>query len=184
MSMPRDIGAGTGPNQFERGTTPGEFDTGMASGATTGAATGFEPSSEDRGTSGSTREKIRGVKDQVVDQAKHSFRDARDSASTSLNQSRTQAADRIGSIAQAVRGTGDRLRMDNQGGIADLTDSLADSVDRLSSYLRDRDLGDVRQDVEAFARRQPAVAIGVALAVGLVAARFIKSSPRAGGGVG
>jgi hypothetical protein len=174
MTMPRDFGAGAGPNQFERGTTPGAFETGAAS----GASTGIEPSTEDQATGGSTRDKIRGVKDQVVDQAKHSFRDARDSASSSLNQSRGQAADRIGSIAQAVRSTGDRLRSDNQTGIADLTDSLADSVERLSSYLRDRDLSDVRQDVEAFARRQPAVAIGVALAVGLVAARFIKSSPR------
>src|SRR5690348_11097275 len=99
MTMPRDAGAGAGPNQFERGTTPGEFETGAASGATTGIA----PSTGDRGTGGSTREKIRGVKDQVVDQAKHSLRDARDSASSSLNQSRGQAADRIGSIAEAVR---------------------------------------------------------------------------------
>jgi gas vesicle protein len=184
MTMPRDVGAGAGPNQFERGATPESYETGAASGVTPGAVTGIEPSPDGPSTGGSTRSKIRDVKDQVVDQAKHSFRDARDSASSSLNQSRTQAADRIGSIAGAVRSTGDRLRSENQTGIADLTDSLADSVERLSSYLRDRDLSAVRQDVESFARRQPAVAIGVALAVGLVAARFIKSSPRAGGGVG
>jgi ElaB/YqjD/DUF883 family membrane-anchored ribosome-binding protein len=174
MTMPRDVGPGSGPNQF--GTdAPRGFET--------GPATGTAPSTDEPITGEKTRAKIRDVKDQVLDQAKTSFRDARDSASSSLNQSRTQAADRIGSLAAAVRGTGDRLRSDNQTGIADLTDSLADSVERLSSYLRDRDLNAVRQDVEAFARRQPAVAIGVALAVGLVAARFLKSSPRAGGGI-
>jgi ElaB/YqjD/DUF883 family membrane-anchored ribosome-binding protein len=174
MTMPRDVGAGSGPSQFDTDATRG-FET--------GPATGTAPSTDQPVTGGATRAKIKDVKDQVVDQAKTSFRDARDSASSSLNNSRSQAADRIGSIAEAVRGTGDRLRSDNQTGIADLTDSLADSVERLSSYLRNRDLNEVRQDVEAFARRQPAVAIGVALAVGLVAARFIKSSPRAGGGV-
>jgi len=174
MTMPRDVGAGSGPSQF---------DTDAASGFETGPATGTAPSSGEPMTGGTTRTKIKDVKDQVVDQAKSSFRDARESASSSLNNSRGQAADRIGSIAEAVRGTGDRLRSDNQTGIADLTDSLADSVERFSSYLRDRDFNDIRQDVETFARRQPAVAIGVALAVGLVAARFIKSGPQAGGGV-
>ncbi|HET9727186.1 MAG TPA: hypothetical protein VFP28_09755, partial [Gemmatimonadales bacterium] len=32
------------------------------------------------------------------------------------------------------------------------------------------------------ARQQPTVAIGVALAVGMLGARFIKSSPKGGGG--
>jgi hypothetical protein len=36
-------------------------------------------------------------------------------------------------------------------------------------------------DVEDFARREPAVFIGGAIAIGLVAARFLKSSRRSGG---
>jgi hypothetical protein len=51
-------------------------------------------------------------------------------------------------------------------------------VDRFSSYLRDHDLGDVRSDVENLARRQPAVAIGAALVLGMLGARFLKSSQR------
>jgi hypothetical protein len=65
--------------------------------------------------------------------------------------------------------------------VADLTDSLAEQVERLSSYLRERDLRAVRDDVEDFARRQPAVAIGVALGLGMLGARFFKSSRRTGG---
>ena len=52
--------------------------------------------------------------------------------------------------------------------MANLTDSLAEQVERLSSYLRDRDLRAFRDDVESFARRQPAVAIGVALGLGML----------------
>jgi ElaB/YqjD/DUF883 family membrane-anchored ribosome-binding protein len=145
---------------------------------------GTEAGDEARGGGTGARAQIREVKDQVVDQAKNSFRQARDSAGTSLSQSRSQAADRITGIAAAVRGTSERLRSDNQAGVANLTDSLADQVERLSSYLRDRDLGEVRRDLEQFARRQPAVAVGVALALGMLGARFIKSSQRQGGSSG
>ena len=75
-----------------------------------------------------------------------------------------------------MRGTSERLRSDNQDRVADLTDGLADQVERLSSYLRDRDFADFRRDAEDFARRQPAVAVGIALALGLIGARFLKSS--------
>jgi hypothetical protein len=129
-------------------------------------------------SSGSARAQIREVKDQVVDQAKTSFRQARDSATSSLNDSRHQAADRIGGIASAVRSTSQHLRSENRAGVANLTDSLAEQVERLSMYLRDRDLRAFRDDVENFARRQPAVAVGVALGLGMLGARFFKSSPR------
>jgi hypothetical protein len=144
------------------------------------ATVSADPAAAETGTgSGGTREQIRQVKDQVVDQAKTSFRQARESATSSLNDSRSQAADRVGGIADAVRSTSRQLREDHQEKVADLTDSLADQVDRLSAYLRDRNLTDVREDLERFARRQPAVAVGVALALGMLGARFIKSSRRA-----
>jgi ElaB/YqjD/DUF883 family membrane-anchored ribosome-binding protein len=146
--------------------------------ALTGTSPGAESTRE--GGTGSAREQVREMKDQVVDQAKTSFRQARDSATSSLRDSRQQAADKIGGIANAVRSTGQHLRSENQAGVANLTDSLADQVERLSSYLRDRDLRAVREDVEGFARRQPAVAVGVALALGILGARFLKSSQRTG----
>ena len=147
------------------------------------ASAGGRPDAElnTEGRTGSTREQIREVKDQVVDQAKTSFRQARDSASSSLNDSRQQAADRIGGIASAVRSTSQHLRSENQASVADLTESVADQVERLSSYLRDRDLRAFRDDLESFARRQPAVAVGVALGLGMLGARFFKSTRRTSG---
>lgn len=136
--------------------------------------------SADESRTGGARAQIREVKDQVVDQAKSSFRQARDRATSSLSESRHEAADRIGGIAGAFRSTSDHLRAENQAGVAKLTDSLAEQVERLSSYLRDRDLRSVRNDIESLARRQPAIALGAALAVGLLGARFLKSSERSG----
>ena len=127
------------------------------------------------GEPGGTRAQIKDVKDQVVDQARRSFRQARDSAGASLNETRQQAAVRISGLANAVRGTSERLRSGQQDRVAGLTDGLADQVERLGGYLRDRNFSDFRRDAESFARRQPAVAVGIALGLGMLGARFLKS---------
>jgi hypothetical protein len=145
-------------------------------GSTTGTV-GTEAGGESR--AGGTRAQFREVKDQVVDQAKSSIRQARDSATSSLSQSRGQAADRITQVAHALRGTSEFLRADRLDDVANLTDSLAAQVDRLSTYLRDRELAEVRNDIEGLVRRQPAVAAGLALALGVLGARFLKSSQHA-----
>jgi hypothetical protein len=49
----------------------------------------------------------------------------------------------------------------------------------LSATLRDRDVRELVQDAQQFARRQPAIFVGAAFAAGVLAARFMKSS---GGG--
>jgi ElaB/YqjD/DUF883 family membrane-anchored ribosome-binding protein len=128
-----------------------------------------------------TRVQLREVKDQVVSEAKNSFRQARDSATSSLTQSRHQAAERLDGIANAMRTTSEHLRTENEPRVADLTESLAAQADRLSSYLRDRDFRGVQDDLERLARQRPAIAIGAALAVGMLAARFFKSSQRTDG---
>lgn len=161
-------------------TMPNDSSAGSPIG-TMGTETGDESGI---GGSGGARAQIREVKNQVVDQATSSFRQAKDSASTSLNESRRQAADRIGGLASAVRSTSEHLRSEHQDRVAGLTDSLADQVERLSAYLRDRDLNAFRNDLESFARRQPAVAVGIALALGLLGARFLKSSQRSRGSSG
>jgi hypothetical protein len=127
---------------------------------------------------GGPRTQLRQVKDQVVDQAKGSFRQARNRATSSLTESRRQAADQIGGIATAFRRTTEHLRQEDQRQAANLTEALAEHVERASSYLREREFGAMRQDLEGLARRQPAVMLGVGFALGLLGARFFKSSER------
>jgi hypothetical protein len=111
-----------------------------------------------------------------VDQAKTTFRQARDQASSSLADSRRQAADQVGGIASALHSAGQHLRGEQQERIAGLADSFADQVDQVASYLRDADLQRLARDVEGLARRQPAIVFGAAFAIGLLGARFLKSS--------
>jgi ribosomal protein S15P/S13E len=130
------------------------------------------------GDGGSAREQIREVKNQVVDQAKNTFQQARDRAGSSLGESKGQLAEQFGTIAQALRSTTEHLRSEDQQRIAGLTDTVARQIEQVADYLRSKDARAMRQDLENIARRQPALMIGGALVLGLIGARFLKSSER------
>jgi hypothetical protein len=150
-------------------------------GTSPGAGVGSDPSATTGSTTdenGGARGQIRQVKQQVVDQAKTTLRDARDKASSSLGEGRRQAADQIGGIASAFHSAGEHLRGENQQRIAGLADSVADQVDQVAGYLREADLSRIARDVENLARRQPALVFGAAFALGILGARFLKSSER------
>ncbi|MEZ0335799.1 MAG: hypothetical protein ACAI18_17540 [Gemmatimonadales bacterium] len=151
--------------------SPGASTSGI--GTETEAVTGPTDGGENVG---GARGQIRQVKDQVVDQAKNTFREARDKASSSLGDSRRQAADQIGGIASAFHSASAHLRDEEQERIAGLADSLAGQVDQVANYLRDANLDRMVRDVENLARRQPALVFGAAIAIGLIGARFLKSS--------
>ncbi|MGH7509514.1 MAG: hypothetical protein ACREMZ_08585 [Gemmatimonadales bacterium] len=129
-------------------------------------------------TGGSAREQIREVKDQVVGQARTTLEQARDRAGSSLGESKAQLADQFGTIAQALRRTSEQLRSEDQQRIAGLTETVARQVDQIGDYLRNRDARAMRTDLENLARRQPGLVVGSALILGLVGARFLKSSQR------
>jgi hypothetical protein len=126
----------------------------------------------------SAREQIREVKDQVVDQAKSTFQQARDRAGSSLGESKGQFAEQFGTIADALRRTTEHLRSEDQQRIAGLTETVARQMDQVANYLRSKDARAMRQDLENLARRQPALILGGALVLGLIGARFLKSSER------
>lgn len=150
------------------------------SGGAPGASLGGDapPAAERPATQGGAESggQIRQVRDQVVDQARSTFKQARERAGASLADSRRQAADQIGGIASAFHRTGDHLRAEDQARIAGLADGVADQAERVADYLRRADARTVARDLEGLARRQPAIVLGAAFAVGLLAARFVKSS--------
>lgn len=127
------------------------------------------------------REQIREVKDRAVDQAKSTFRQARDWATSGLSEGRIRTAEQVGNLATAVHRTSQHLRDEDQARIAGLADSFARQVERAAFYLRDADARTMARDLEGLARRRPVMVIGAALALGLVGARFFKSSDPRGG---
>ena len=155
------------------------------SGGPENAAVGTEQASQregaNAGTGSGAREQVRQAKDKVMDQARSTLRDARDKAGSTLSQSRFQAADQIGGIGSALHRTSETLRGEDQAKFADVADSVGRQIDRVAEYLREADGGRMARDLEGLARRQPALVFGGAFALGLIAARFLKSStPRYG----
>jgi hypothetical protein len=147
------------------------------------------PNTESRGSKadptnrqggGTAREQIRDMKDQVVGQAKNTLQQARDRASSSLGESKGQVSNQFRTIADALHRTTEHLRSEDQQRIAGLTETVARQIEQVADYLRNKDARAMRQDLENLARRQPAVMIGGALVLGLIGARFLKSSERRG----
>jgi hypothetical protein len=125
-----------------------------------------------------------------MDHAAHAVDQAKQNAGQVVDQMREQASNRlVGQIGQtseglhsaseALRSVGQQLRQNAQAPapIAQYADKAADQVERVSTYLRDKDLDRIVDDVERFARHNPATFIGGAFALGLLASRFLKSTP-------
>lgn len=114
--------------------------------------------------------------DQVQQKAQEVASQAQDQAKSAVNTRKDQAVEQLGSVAQAIRTTGSELRNQDKGMVAQYADQVADRVDRVSSYLQERDVDQLLEDAENMARRQPELFLGGAFIVGLLVGRFIKSS--------
>ena len=101
----------------------------------------------------------------------------RDTAAAQLTTQKTRATEALGSVAAALRQSSQPLRDNNQPMLADYAGKAADQLEQFSTRFRERDLTELMDDVNRFARRQPALFVGAAFAVGALAARFLKSSP-------
>jgi hypothetical protein len=105
-------------------------------------------------------------------------------ATEQLDTQKARATDGLSTIASAVRHTTEQLRNDQHESLAQYVDRAADQLERFSTAIREKDVDQLLRDARGLARRQPALFIGGSFAVGLLAARFIKSSPRDGHGDG
>ncbi len=100
----------------------------------------------------------------------------KDSATAQLSSQKDRSVDAINSVAGAVRSSTQRLRDEQHDTLAGYVEKAADQIESWSRRLREKNMDELLGDVQRFARRQPAVFVGSAFAVGLVAARFLKSS--------
>jgi ElaB/YqjD/DUF883 family membrane-anchored ribosome-binding protein len=84
-------------------------------------------------------------------------------------------------IADTLRQVSDNLqKSDEPNKIGEITaqygNDFARQIERFSNYLDNADFQDLARDVKSYARRQPALFIGGAFTVGLLLARFLKTS--------
>ena len=117
-------------------------------------------------------------------EAKDLAKSAEGQARSALSDQKEQAAHELDSVAQAFRTTGQQLRQQEQTALADYSRQIASQVESFSGYIQNRTIDDMLTDAEDFARNQPELFVGGAFALGILAARFFKSSSetRRGGG--
>ena len=99
-------------------------------------------------------------------------------ASSQVNEQKHRLATRAAEVLHAVRQTAEQLR-DPSPAVADYVERAADRIDEWVTALRDRDAAELLEEVRDFARERPALIIGGGFALGLLAARFLKSSGHA-----
>ncbi len=142
--------------------TTGNFGTGQTQ--RTGQFPGAEGQQE-----GTVKEQVREVVNDVQDQAQDM-----------LTSRKEQAVSGLGNIAQAFRQTEDQLRGQEQTAAANAINTVANQMERFSSYLSNKEVTDLLDEAEGLARRNPELFLGGAFALGLLASRFLKSSARRG----
>ena len=115
------------------------------------------------------RDGVKHLADDVVGQTKKS-------ADKQLSSGKSKAVESLGSVANALRKTGEQLRADDNDLFTRYIDQAAQKVDVASTYLEDRSIPELVDDVKQFARREPALFLAGGLVIGLVGGRFLKSS--------
>jgi hypothetical protein len=116
---------------------------------------------------------------QVKSQATDIAGNAQEQATHFLDEQKGMAAQRIEGVANALRHAGQELAGNDEGTLAQYTDTLASQLDNFSNSLREREIGSLLDDAKQLAYRQPELFVAGALAAGFVIGRFFKSSRRA-----
>ncbi|MCJ2011444.1 hypothetical protein [Methylobacterium sp. J-076] len=142
-------------------------------GASTAGSTGPEAEktkAEWRGLQGDV-ENLAGV---AAEQGRGLLDAARLQAQDYVERRKGEAAQSVQDLARSLRGSG--RDMSDKPHVRAFFDSAADGLEQLGTSIERRSLSDFYGEAESIARRAPvAVAVGTFM-VGLLAARFIKSS--------
>lgn len=99
----------------------------------------------------------------------------KDEGRQKLAQGKSSAADQVDGVADALRRAGDELYR-NQPLLAEFANRMAAGVGRLGARLREGSIEELAHDVQAAARRNPALFIAGGFALGIVLARVVKAS--------
>lgn len=99
-------------------------------------------------------------------------------AESQLSKQKQTATGTLQQLVEALRMTGDHLRASHQERVAGYAQQASDQVRRFSESIRGAQPRDILQRVEDVARREPALFLGGAFVLGLIGARFLKSSER------
>lgn len=162
--------------------TSGTGTAGTGSYGTTGTGssqTNWQRASEGQDTQG-IKEQAKGLASEAKNEALGMAEQAKSHVQNLVGERKDRAAEQVSNFAGSLRDAARKLE-EGDGGATALgryATTAADQVERVSQYLRDRDLNSFVRDAETFARRHPDVFLGGTFIAGLILARFFKASDR------
>lgn len=132
----------------------------------------------------STGEKTQARASEVMDEARsRAHEKVRGTAKRGLDMWESQkrmAAVEVDGYACALKEAARSLHDQQQDSVAHYVERAADGLDHLAHNLREQDFGNMVNRFSDFARRQPGVFLGSAVAAGFLLSRFLKSSAEEG----
>ncbi len=116
------------------------------------------------------------VQERAQQEASEYAEQGREKAVGQLATQKERASSELEGIARALHTTGGQLEEQEQHSVARYINQAAEQTERFSEYLSEREANELVGEVEDFARNRPAVFLGGAFAIGVAAARFLRSS--------
>ena len=120
----------------------------------------------DAGDSRTSRQRAKAILAELADAAMSA-------ALSAVNQHKEHHAQQVGAVAEAARAAARSLERSQSPMTARYTDRTADQIEEFARLLGAREWGEIIGDVEALARRHPALFVAGAVAAGFLAGRFL-----------
>ncbi|MDV6030401.1 MAG: hypothetical protein F9B45_09905 [Phycisphaera sp. RhM] len=139
-----------------------------------------ETAAKARQTASAKQEELKRQAAEVAEAAKQKASEAAEQAKQSgaqyAREKKTRLAEEIGVFSGAIRKASGKLHEEQHDSIASYVDAAAEQLERCRQSLESKDIGEIVDDVQDFARRRPEIVYGGLFVAGLAAMRFLKAS--------
>src|SRR5688572_4591495 len=134
------------------------------------------------GSTGAATARAKTFYDQAKETAGQAYEAVTDKAANKLDEQKTMLTGGLTTVADSVRQVSENLGSSKtESGLAEAaskyTGTAAQKIEDAAGYFENKSVREMARDLEGFARRNPAIFLGAAFGLGLLAARFLKSSP-------
>ena len=124
----------------------------------------------------SAKREAASLRDEIAHEAREAAEEAKREAEHYADEQRIAAGESLEAIAVALQASVDSLRDQGHSGLADYWQGIADGAGDMAERIKDKPVGDLLHEAERYAREQPGLAFGGAMAAGMLIARFLKAS--------
>lgn len=123
----------------------------------------------------------RGSQGSKVEQKAHQATErVAEKAQASVENAQSRIAEQLSAVAQAIDSAANTLQQKQQSGLSQRIRQYVRKVEDVSQQVREKSPSELKDEVDRIARGKPAWFLGGAFLLGLLSARFLKSSTQEG----